>query len=42
MMEMNRKNFIHRDIKPANILLDKTVPKIADFGFAMNCSDIKQ
>jgi serine/threonine protein kinase len=50
MVEMNRKSkfkmnnldFIHRDIKPANILLDKQMPKIADFGFAMSCSDVKQ
>ena len=27
--------YIHRDIKPANILLDNGVPKLADFGFAI-------
>lgn len=44
LQEMNKKSkfyyathkdFIHRDIKPANILIDKNVPKIADFGFAI-------
>lgn len=34
------QGFIHRDIKPANILVDNNVPKIADFGFAINSSDI--
>lgn len=27
---------IHRDIKPANILIHNGVPKLADFGFAIN------
>ncbi|CAD8046611.1 unnamed protein product [Paramecium primaurelia] len=35
MMEMNKKGFIHRDIKPANILIDHSIPKLADFGFAV-------
>ncbi|CAD8133722.1 unnamed protein product [Paramecium octaurelia] len=35
MVEMNKKGFIHRDIKPANILIDHSVPKLADFGFAV-------
>jgi serine/threonine protein kinase len=26
---------IHRDIKPANILLSNSIPKFADFGFAV-------
>ncbi|CAK87244.1 unnamed protein product (macronuclear) [Paramecium tetraurelia] len=33
--EMNQKGYIHRDIKPANILIDKNLPKLADFGFAV-------
>lgn len=32
---MNKKGYIHRDIKPANILIDKNLPKLADFGFAV-------
>ncbi|CAD8133892.1 unnamed protein product [Paramecium pentaurelia] len=35
MVEMNKKGFIHRDIKPANILIDHSIPKLADFGFAV-------
>ena len=26
---------MHRDIKPANILISNGVPKLADFGFAI-------
>lgn len=29
---IHEKNIIHRDIKPENILIDKGIPKIADFG----------
>lgn len=32
--EMTEKHIVHRDLKPANILLNRGVPKIADFGFA--------
>ena len=32
---MNKK-LIHRDIKPENILINDTVPKIADFGFSVD------
>ncbi|CAD8049292.1 unnamed protein product [Paramecium sonneborni] len=35
IVEMNKKGFIHRDIKPANILIDHSIPKLADFGFAV-------
>lgn len=38
---MNKKGFIHRDIKPANILIDKNIPKIADFGFAVPALEAK-
>jgi len=38
---MNKKGFIHRDIKPANILMDKNIPKIADFGFAVPALEAK-
>lgn len=35
LLEINQKGYIHRDIKPANILIEKQIPKIADFGFAV-------
>ncbi len=28
---------LHRDIKPANVLMDGSIPKIADFGLARSC-----
>ena len=32
----NKKlNLIHRDIKPSNIFLEKSIPKIGDFGLAI-------
>lgn len=33
--------YIHRDIKPANVLLDKGIPKIADFGFAIQVHSLE-
>jgi serine/threonine protein kinase len=29
-------SIIHRDIKPENVLLKDGIPKLADFGFAIN------
>lgn len=31
---LHRAGIVHRDIKPENILLDRNIPKIADFGLA--------
>jgi serine/threonine protein kinase len=36
------KSIIHRDLKPANIFLREKEIKIADFGFAMKCTDSKK
>ncbi|HDM77418.1 MAG TPA: serine/threonine protein kinase, partial [Deltaproteobacteria bacterium] len=35
--ELHKFGTIHRDIKPENILLDRDIPKIADFGLARSC-----
>lgn len=41
MEELAKNNVIHRDIKVANIFLTKSgIPKIADFGFAINGSTV--
>lgn len=37
---LHRSNIIHRDLKPANILLQKTVPKLVDFGLARVINNI--
>ncbi len=34
---LHKAGIIHRDIKPENVLLDKNIPKIADFGLAHSC-----
>lgn len=43
---MGRKSIIHRDLKPENILLNSKARgvfdlRIADFGYAINLSDLK-
>ena len=38
LLDINKRGFIHLDLKPANILINKGIPKIADFGF---CLEIK-
>ncbi|KAI9844979.1 MAG: hypothetical protein M1837_005123 [Sclerophora amabilis] len=41
--KLDKKRIVHRDIKPANILLVSRFPfhiKLADFGFAQDCSDL--
>ncbi|CAD8183862.1 unnamed protein product [Paramecium pentaurelia] len=36
LKELKSKNIIHRDIKPPNIMMHKSIPKLADFGFSVN------
>jgi hypothetical protein len=36
---MHARGIIHRDLKPANVLLQRGVPRIADFGLAVLRSD---
>ncbi len=33
----HKLDIIHRDLKPENVLMDRTVPKIVDFGLARSC-----
>lgn len=35
LCHIHSKGYLHRDIKTANILLKDGIPKIADFGFAI-------
>lgn len=41
-VNFHSRGIIHRDLKPANIFLRSNTVKIADFGFAMKCSDGKK
>jgi len=36
---MHSRGIVHRDLKPANVLLQRDVPRIADFGLAVLRSD---
>jgi serine/threonine-protein kinase ULK/ATG1 len=36
LFTLKKYGIIHRDIKPSNVLLKNGVPKLADFGFAIN------
>jgi len=38
---LHEKQILHRDLKPENIFLKDGVAKIADFGFAVEASNIK-
>jgi len=42
LLALKKSGIVHRDLKPANVLMKDGVPKLADFGFAIYESQVRE